>query len=67
MRKCLLLIPILILAFASVGWADVFTGSISGPGNGLYGTDGWSDAILDWTVTTPAQSASGYWEYTYTF
>jgi len=67
MKRVLLIIPILILGLASISWGTTVSGSISGPSSGLYGSDGWSDATLDWSYTDPVQSASGYWEYTYTF
>jgi len=67
MKRYLLIVTILILALASLSWADVYSGSISGPSSGLLGSLGWSDATLDWKYTTPAQSASGFWEYEYTF
>jgi len=69
MRKYLLLIPILILALASISWADLSGGSISTPiGSGIYGTNddkgkGYADALFTWAVT-PVDSL---YKYTYTF
>jgi len=55
---------ILVVGLVGNAWATLF-GSISGPSNGLYGTDGWSDAILEWEVSF--DDAEKYWVYEYRF
>ena len=66
MKKYLILIAILVFGLATNLWATTVTGSISGLSSGLFGTDGWSTATFEWSVTDPLQSASGHWEYDYT-
>jgi len=67
MKKVLLISLVLVLGLVGNGLATTITKSIWGPGHGLYGSDGWSDAVFSWSVTDPEQSSSGYWEYVYTF
>lgn len=59
---------LLILTLAASAQATTITGSITG-GSGLFGTDGWGTdtTTFGWSVTDPAQSSSGHWEYDYTF
>ena len=62
----LTLLSIMLLCFvpASNSGAALYTGSITG-GDGLTGTDGWSDAVLEWTVDDTTNP--GYWTYSYLF
>ena len=55
---------ILVVGLVGNAWATLI-GSISGPSNGLSGTDGWSDAILKWEVSFDA--TKNYWVYEYWF
>lgn len=55
---------VLVFGFATGAWAISYTGSIS-EGDGLLGTDGWSDAFLEWTVDD--ETNTGFWTYAYTF
>ncbi len=57
-----------MLGLATNLLATTITGSISGPSSGLFGTDGWSNATFEWSVTDPAQNLNfpGHWEYDYT-
>ena len=41
-----------------------YTGTVSGPSAGLYGTEEWSTASLSWEVTNDGV-ADGNWQYTY--
>jgi hypothetical protein len=69
MRRRLLYLLVFLFVFANCIWATTFTGSISGDGGGLFGTNEWDseNVILSWDVTNPSQSSSGFWEYMYTF
>lgn len=60
MKKLLIAILFSVLV-AGNSWAT-YTGSITG-GDGLFGTDGWSTAVLDWEVS----SDNDIWTYNYTF
>ena len=64
MKKFFLIIMFLGVAMVSSAWATTLTGSITG-GNGLVGTDGWSDATLSWTIFDNVNT--GVWTYIYTF
>ncbi len=59
--KKLIIAVIFSLFVATNSWAT-YTGSITG-GDGLFGTDGWSTAVLGWKVS----SDSDMWTYNYTF
>lgn len=59
----ILVSAIFILGMAPSSWATSYSGSITGPGGTLTGTNEWIDASLAWTVT----NTDGYWTYVYTF
>jgi len=65
MRKILLYISLLLFVLTNGVWATTYSGSVSGDGGGLLGTNEWDseNVILSWDVT----SGSGSWEYRYTF
>lgn len=66
MKKVLLISLVLVLGLVANAFAVPIpmSGTISGPSDGLYGSDGWSDASFSWQVT---DLAGPYWKYEYTF
>ncbi|MHC4742502.1 MAG: hypothetical protein ACYS8Z_11360 [Planctomycetota bacterium] len=54
---------VLVMALTTCSFGVSYSGSITG-GDGLFGTDGWSNASLSWTVT---DLGGGIWEYNYLF
>ncbi|TFG92346.1 MAG: PEP-CTERM sorting domain-containing protein [Syntrophobacterales bacterium] len=60
--KKLIIAIIFSLFVATNSWAT-YTGSIAG-GGGLFGTDGWSTAVLGWNVGV---DSNDIWTYNYTF
>ncbi len=67
MRKFLVFLCAMSLVFcvATGTWATTYTGSIIGGDTTLFGTDGWSDATLSWTVNDVTNP--GFWRYDYNF
>ena len=68
MKKCLILIPILMFFLATNLWATTWSGILD-VGAGLYATTEWSDATLNWSVMDPndLNNTTGHWVYTYEF
>ena len=62
MKKILLISVMLVFSMVGYGWATSYSGSIT-VNDGLYGTDGWSDAMLSWEVNL----TGSLWTYVYTF
>ncbi len=59
--KKIFITVVIFLCVATSSWAT-YTGSIVG-GNTLFGTDGWSSAVLSWDVSFENNA----WVYNYTF
>jgi hypothetical protein len=69
--KNLIFCIFLVFCFVPLGFADLYQGDISYPGNGLVATQQWAngspgpDASLSWTVDDTTNS--DFWTYTYRF
>lgn len=65
-KRIFLFVTIFVLVFGlgTGAWAISYTGSIT-ENNGLYGTDGWVNAQLDWEVDDVTNN--DLWTYVYTF
>lgn len=74
-RRILLVCLFLSFLIVPGAWGISYTGSIGNSENstpganewGLYSNDGWSDAVLEWTVTSAAVNGTTVWTYEYTF
>jgi hypothetical protein len=67
MKKISLVLVSILFLFGMVTSASaVLIGNVSGPSSGLFGTDGWSDAIFSWEIYYPSETGDGY-KYIYTF
>jgi hypothetical protein len=65
-KRIFLFVSIFVLVFGlgTGAWAISYTGSIT-ESDGLFGTDGWSNALLNWAVDDVTNTGS--WTYDYTF
>ncbi len=68
MKKIIMVLTLALgLMIIPIGcWANAippYTGSVYGPDNGLYGTDGWANASFSWNITP----LNGHFIYEYTF
>jgi hypothetical protein len=64
-RQIMGVVLVLAISTCSFGLTS-YSGSLTGDGGGLFGTDGWDSSAtsLSWTVT---DLGSGIWEYNYIF